>query len=130
MSILIWKSKTVSELNIILSQRPYFDTSFSGFTLKVEKGIKSESVTVQNESDLFGLINNVLDDPIKQKAKTSELFNSIGLFDTNTILDDRTIALMNLYTYYNSNATPSAPFENLIWFDAVTILEQTKPRLF
>ena len=52
------------------------------FILKVEKGIKSESVTVQNESDLFGLINNVLDDPIKQKAKTSELFNSIGLFDT------------------------------------------------
>ncbi len=53
----------------------------------------------------------------------------MGLVDTMTITDKRTMQLLDMYNYYSSPATPPAPFNSKIWFETVLILQKLQPRL-
>jgi len=53
----------------------------------------------------------------------SQILDELGLYDTYTIMDKRTSNIISNFMYYKSNATPPAPFNNLVWFSSVQILD-------
>jgi len=81
---------------------------------------------------LYNLIDdiylNVLHKDNKEK-KLITILEEMGITDTVMFVDNRIIKLIDLYTYYSSNATPPAKFKSTIWYDTVITLEQHKPRL-
>ena len=88
-------------------------------------GRKFEDIKIENQKDL---INFVYDrwqkDDIEKSKKIDQICKESGIHDTINLIDDRTIMLISLFQYYNSNTTPSAPYNNSIWFDTVLICEQ------
>lgn len=62
--------------------------------------------------------------------KLKQILEEIGLVDTMTLTDERTMQLINMFKYYSSPATPPAPFNSKIWFDTILILQSLQPRLF
>ena len=92
-------------------------------TLKRIDGLSSKTISVKTLDDLLDLITEEEEQLINKDKKISNILEDLGLHDTNTLADSRTINLINNFMYYKSSATPSAPFDNKIWFDTVLHLE-------
>lgn len=88
-------------------------------------GRSFESVEIESQKKL---INFVYDrwqkDDIEKSKKLRQICKESGIHDTINLIDNRIIMLVNLFQYYNSNATPPSPYNNSIWYDTVLICEQ------
>lgn len=98
-------------------------------TLKGVDGLGYKRVTYNTVYDLVYSIHeySVLD--FNEKKPLHEIIEDMGLSDTMTLADDRVTKLIELYRYYNSSATPPAPFDSKIWYDTVIIMETFTPKM-
>lgn len=99
-------------------------------SLEAIDGFHTKTITFDTLDNLIEHVSKLLDDPINKDKKLSQILEELGLSDTMTLLDDRTEQLLDLYSYFSSPATPSAPFRSKIWYDTVIILSNMQPRLF
>lgn len=91
-----------------------------------------EYVAINNEIELFNLIEEYLEEPLNNKKTLLEITQMIGLSDTLTLLDERTVLLIKKLDYYDNNISPPA-YELQkypIWVECVEIYSRLKPRMF
>lgn len=93
------------------------------FTLQVVDGFSYKNVTIESLDKLIELIHSEELANKDGKKNLKSIIEDIGLYDTKTLMDSRTANIISNFSYYRSNATPSAPFDNIVWFESIQILE-------
>ena len=98
------------------------------FPIKLDKIIEGRAFVEKEFNNKDELIDFVYarskEDETEKEKKLDQICLEIGLHDTVNLIDQRSISLVKIYKYYNSNTTPSATYNYKIWFDTVLICEQ------
>lgn len=103
--------------------------SFPLVSKRVE-GLSYKESVIATQDELVEILDEESNKEYNKEASLRDILDNIGLQSTHLIADERTMQLIDLYTYYASNSTPSAPFASQIWYDTVVILEALQPRGF
>ena len=93
------------------------------FPLQVVEGLTYKNIIIESLDKLIELIGEEELANKDGKKNLKSIIEDIGLYDTKTLMDNRTANIISNFSYYKSNATPHAPFDNIVWFESVQILE-------
>ena len=89
--------------------------------------MRSRKAIINNENELFEIIEKGLADPYNSKKKLWQVMWELGIKDTVQITDHRTMQIIENYKFYKSN--PRMAFDNEVWFQSVILLQSIEPRL-
>ena len=86
---------------------------------------------MKNENELLAAIFDELKKEHNKGKKLEQIiFEEFGFKNTNLLIDEFTMFIINEYEYYRSPASTTCTHDYDLWREAVIILEQLQPRLF
>ena len=92
-----------------------------------ETGRQYNKIEIKHQDQLFDMIENHIED--NKGKKFPQVLADLGIKDTVNVVDNRTLALLQLYKFFSHSSTGTPDFwDTQIWYDVVTISEEYKPR--